>query len=347
MVVRAFRGAAVIKEDTKEEIFDAVEQLITNIMSLNNLKAEDMTDIIFTVTPDITAAFPAAGVRKLGITDVPMLDMAAPAVEGALQMCIRVMVHANTDKGNGELNHVYLGGAAALRPDLAKDGGKISVAVDGPAGAGKSSVAKRVAKELGYVHIDTGAMYRAVGVFAIKEGIDIADDTKKLTDRLEDVKIDISFESDIQKVYLNGEDVSERIREKDAGMAASLVAKIPEVRHRLVALQRELAKRGGVIVDGRDIGTAVLPDADLKVYLTASVEARALRRFKEYEEKGISCDLEELKREICVRDRQDMTREVSPLKQADDAVLLDTTELDFDGAVKTLKDMIETAAKNK
>lgn len=345
MSIRAIRGATTANENTREAVFEATIEMVQEMIEANGIKTSDMVDFIFTVTPDLTAVFPAAAVRKMGITDVPLLDMAAPDIDGALKMCIRVMLHINTDIENKELNHVYLRGAKALRPDLVKTK-KISVAIDGPAGAGKSSVAKQVAKDMGYVYIDTGAMYRAVAVWAIENGIDIKNDTQKLINSLNEIKIDVSYDENVQRMHLNGKDVTERIRENDASMGASAVATIPEVRVYLVDMQRKMGEKGGVIMDGRDIGTAVLPDAELKIYLTASVEERAMRRYKEYIEKGIACDYEQLKADVISRDENDMNRKASPLRQAEDAILLDTTDKTFIEAVDTIKEWIKnTEAK--
>ena len=340
MAVRAIRGATTVPVNTKEEIFNSSIELIDDIVKNNKIDPKDMVSIIFTVTPDITAAFPAAAVRKMGICDVPLLDMAAPDIDGALKMCIRVMIHINTDLNNGDIKHSYLKGAAVLRPDLAKM--KISVAIDGPAGAGKSSVARKVAKEKGYIYIDTGAMYRTVAVWAIENGLNTnaEKDRERLIDALSDIKISIKYENDVQRMYLNGKDVTERIRQNDASMGASAVATIPEVRKQLVKMQQDMAKNGGVIMDGRDIGTTVLPDAELKIFLTASVEERAMRRYKEYLEKGIECNYDDLLLDVIKRDENDMNRKASPLKQAEDAVLLDTTSLSYEETVDTIKNMI-------
>lgn len=216
---------------------------------------------------------------------------------------------------------------------------KISVAIDGPAGAGKSSISRRVAAELGYVYIDTGAMYRTVAVYAIERGID--PDSEEFIKELDKIDIDIRYESGALHVYLNGKDVTERIRENDASMGASAVAALPQVRSRLVAMQREMAKEGGVIMDGRDIGTVVLPDADLKIYLTASVDERARRRYEEYVNNGIECSYEELKRDVIKRDKNDMNRAVSPLRRADDAVEIDTTGNTFEQSVEIIKNMVK------
>ena len=216
----------------------------------------------------------------------------------------------------------------------------IAVAVDGPAGAGKSSVSKAVAKDLGYTYIDTGAMYRCVALFAIENGIDIRHGRAALISRLDEIKIALKNENGAQRVYLNGKDVSERIRQEDVSVGASDVAVIPEVRARLVEMQREMAKTDNVIMDGRDICAYVLPDAQVKIFLTASVDARAKRRYDEMRGGGIECDFEKIKAEIEYRDKNDSSRAVSPLKKADDAVLLDTTELDFGQVTEKMKELI-------
>lgn len=223
----------------------------------------------------------------------------------------------------------------------------ISVAIDGPAGAGKSSVAKAAAKALGYVYIDTGAMYRTVAVYAINHGIDPKSEADRLVAALDRIQIDIRYAEGVQRMYLNGADVTERIRENDASMGASAVAAIPEVRKKLVAMQQKMAESGGVIMDGRDIGTSVLPGAELKIYLTASVEERARRRYNEYIEKGTECSLDAVKKDVETRDRQDMTRAVSPLVQAPDAVLVDTSDMDFEESAARIIDMVRKAEKGE
>lgn len=201
-----------------------------------------------------------------------------------------------------------------------------NVAIDGPAGAGKSTIAKQVAKQLGFIYVDTGAMYRAMGLFMLQHGI-AGDDTQALEQACQEVDITIRHQDGEQQVILNGENVNGQIRTEEVGKIASLVAKNGKVREKLVALQQNLAKNANVIMDGRDIGTSVLPRADVKVYLTASAEERARRRHKELIEKGEACDLEEIKADILARDEQDMNREISPLKKAEDAVLVDGSEL--------------------
>lgn len=217
----------------------------------------------------------------------------------------------------------------------------ISVAVDGPAGAGKSSVSKAVAKSLGYTYIDTGAMYRAVALFAIENGIDTKNDASTLISRLDEVDIVIKYDSEGQRVYLCGKDVTTLIRKEEVSVGASNVAVIPEVRAKLVSLQRKMAQTANVIMDGRDICSYVLPDAQVKIFLTASSASRAKRRYDELCEKGIDCDYEKIKADMEYRDKNDSSRAVAPLKKADDAVLVDTTELTFEQSVEKIKELIK------
>ena len=200
------------------------------------------------------------------------------------------------------------------------------VAIDGPAGAGKSTIAKRVAKEKGFIYVDTGAMYRALALYFLEQGIR-ADETDRMTEAVSGAEVGIQYENGIQQVYLNGRNVTGRLREEAVGNMASKSSAIPEVRQKLLELQRELAKPEDVVMDGRDIGTCVLPDADVKIFLTASVETRARRRYEELKEKGIPCSLDEIAKDIQERDERDMTRKTAPLKQAEDAVLVDSSNL--------------------
>lgn len=200
------------------------------------------------------------------------------------------------------------------------------VAIDGPAGAGKSTIAKLVAKEKGFIYVDTGAMYRALAVYFLDQGIQ-AEDTDKIIQAVGQAEVKIRYEEGIQQVYLNGVNVTGRLREEAVGNMASKSSAIPEVRAKLLDLQRGLAQEEDVVMDGRDIGTCVLPEADVKVFLTASVETRARRRYDELQEKGVPCDLEEIKADIRERDERDMTRETAPLRQADDAVRIDSSDM--------------------
>ena len=201
-----------------------------------------------------------------------------------------------------------------------------NIAIDGPAGAGKSTIARALAKRLSYIYVDTGAMYRAMALYLLRENIS-ADDSGRIEKAYESVDISIIHEDGVQKVLLNGEDVSSLIRSEEVGNMASASAQNGRIREKLVELQRQLAAKTDVVMDGRDIGTCVLPDADVKIYLTASVHTRAVRRFKEYLEKGMEADLAQIEADIEKRDHQDMSREISPLKKAEDAVLLDSSDM--------------------
>lgn len=210
-----------------------------------------------------------------------------------------------------------------------------NIAIDGPAGAGKSTIAKLVAKELGFIYVDTGAMYRGLAVHFLKKGI-VPEEVEKIEAACEDAKVELGYENGVQQVYLNGENITSQLREEAVGNMASISSAVPAVRAKLLDLQRNLAKEKDVVMDGRDIGTNVLPNADVKVYLTASVECRAMRRFKELEEKGEACDFEQIRQDIQERDERDMTREIAPLKQAEDATLIDSSEMGIDDVVKTI-----------
>ena len=213
-----------------------------------------------------------------------------------------------------------------------------NVAIDGPAGAGKSTIAKLVAKEKGYIYVDTGAMYRGLAIHFLDKGIKPGE-TDKVIEACKDAEVTIAYEDGVQHVYLNGTDISSRLRNEEVGNMASVTSAIPEVRKKLLELQQNLAKTQNVIMDGRDIGTCVLPDADVKVYLTASVETRAKRRYQELQEKGEDCNLEEIAHDIEERDHRDMTREIAPLKQAEDAALIDSSDMTIDEVVKAIVDL--------
>ena len=217
----------------------------------------------------------------------------------------------------------------------------ISIAIDGPAGAGKSTLARQLAGELGYLYVDTGAIYRTVAVKTCRAGVDAAD-AEKVIPLLDDMNIRMEYDAQgVQRMYLDGEDVSEAIREQHISGLASKVSAIPAVRAFLLDFQRKQAREHNVIMDGRDIGTVVLPDADVKIFLTASPEARAQRRTLELQQKGQQADFEGILRDIMERDEQDRNRPIAPLKQADDAVLVDTTNLDLAGSLEALKTAVK------
>lgn len=213
-----------------------------------------------------------------------------------------------------------------------------NVAIDGPAGAGKSTVAKRVAKELGFIYVDTGAMYRAMAVYFLKQGLK-PEEKDKIAESAKGANVSIAYEDGVQQVYLNGENVTSLLRTEEVGNMASVSSAIKEVRAQIFDLQRELARTKDVVMDGRDIGTNILPNADVKVYLTASVETRANRRYLELQEKGVACNLSEIAHDIEERDTRDMNREIAPLKQADDAVLVDSSNMTIEQVVEAIKNL--------
>ena len=220
------------------------------------------------------------------------------------------------------------------------------IAIDGPAGAGKSTIARKVAKQKGFIYVDTGAMYRAMAYYLLSKKVS-PKDAQAIEENCQNADITICYEEGEQVVLLNGENVNGVIRSEAVGNMASASSPNPKVRERLTLLQKELAKTNNVVMDGRDIGTCVLPDADVKIYLTASSKVRAKRRFDELCAKGISCDIEQIEADIIKRDEQDMTRKVAPLKQAEDAVLLDSSHMTVDEVAGAILDLCEKREKGK
>lgn len=214
-----------------------------------------------------------------------------------------------------------------------------NIAIDGPAGAGKSTIAKRLAKELGFIYVDTGAMYRAMALYFLRNGID-ASQLDRIEEACRNVDVTIDYRDKEQHVLLNGEDVTHLIRTEEAGNMASASSVHKVVRLKLVELQRELAKKQNVVMDGREIGTYVLPDANLKIFLTASVSERAKRRFEELKAKGVVTDIAAIEKDIAERDHRDMTREFAPLRRAEDAVLIDSSDMTLDEVVEAISSLI-------
>ena len=220
----------------------------------------------------------------------------------------------------------------------------MNIAIDGPAGAGKSSIARLAAKKLNYVYVDTGAMFRTMALYFLNENINPSEE-ETVTANCGQIQITIEYQNGEQHIFLNGNDVSADIRKEEVGRQASVIARYPAVRTKLLNLQRKLASENDVIMDGRDIGTVVLPEAECKVYLTASAEVRAGRRYKELTEKGIDCDLAEIEKDIIASDEQDMKREIAPLTQAEDAVLVDSSNLTIDEVVEKICELAKGASK--
>lgn len=339
MTIIAIRGATTIKENTKTQILAATTELLNTIIKENNIKIDEIISILFTATKDITKAYPAIAARQLGITQAALMCMQELEIEDSLEMCIRTMVQIQRDPINTDnppTKHIYLHEAKKLRPDLVT---KHSIAIDGPAGAGKSTIAKKVATALGCAYIDTGAMYRAVAYYCKQKGTNWNDQSKVVA-ILDEIDIKIKNKQGSQHIYLNEEDVSDLIRTQDIASGASTVATYEKVRKKLVDLQRKLALKESVVMDGRDIGTHVLPNASAKFFLTASVLERATRRVNELKQRGLVADLQEIKQEIIDRDYNDMNREFSPLCKAADATEIDTTGKTIDEVTNELLKMI-------
>lgn len=324
------RGATTIEKDDKEEIRKAVRELLEQIESRNGIVESEIVSIVFSSTSDIHSYYPAKAAREAGFESCSLFSAMEPEIAGGLPLCIRVMMFIEK---NIEPHHVYLRGARVLRKDLA---GKINIAIDGPAGSGKSTIAKALSRDYKILYLDTGAMYRACALKALNEGADVESEAQ-LCDLMRDLSLSIEYIDGVQHTILDGKDVSEEIRSPRVSMAASTVSKYPCVRMKMVEKQREIASKMSCVLDGRDIGSFVLPDAEFKFYLTASPEVRARRRYDELVAKGYEVDFEELKSEIEMRDRQDSTREFSPLRKADDAIVIDTSGMSIEEVLKTIK----------
>ncbi len=324
------RGATTIDHDVKEEIQKAVQSLLEQIVIRNNLKRDEIVSIVFSSTSDIHSYYPAKAAREAGFECCSLFSAQEPEIDGALALCIRVMLFVEK---NVTPAHVYLRGAKVLRKDIVS---KINIAIDGPSGSGKSTVAKALARDYKILYLDTGAMYRACALKALNEGISVDDETQ-ICDLMRDLSLDIEYENGTQKTILDGKDVSEEIRSPQVSMAASAVSKYPAVRIKMTEKQREIAEKMSCVLDGRDIGTYVLPEADFKFFLTANPDVRALRRFNELRVKGYEVNFDVLKEEIVKRDEQDSTRAIAPLKKADDAVEIDTSDMTIEEVLSTLK----------
>jgi cytidylate kinase len=345
MATRCIRGAITVNEDTREEVLAKTECMLNEIIAQNNLSIEDISSVMFTATDDVKSVYPAVAARKIGIVDAALMCMQEMYVEGSLRMCVRAAVSVETDKAQSEMINVYLEGAKVLRPDrVKKNNSRVAVAIDGPAGSGKSTVAKLIAKDYNIIYVDTGAMYRTVGLYCIENNVD-ADNSAEVDKIIDRVDIGLDNSSGMQKIYLEGRNVTDEIRTPQVAAYASKVAAIPSVRAALVKLQRQIAEKSSVVMDGRDIGSNVLPDAQVKVYLDADVRERAARRCHELEEKGIAADLDKIAAEIEQRDKNDKNRECNPLTVAEDAVIIDTTAMTIDDVRLAIGDLINRVAQ--
>ena len=331
--MRAIRGATTVREDSPQAIREAVAELLKEIATRNASVQESCISILLSNTADIRSLYPAKAAREAGFSGCALFSAQEPSIDGALPLCIRVLVLA---EGDAPVRHVYLRGAANLRKDLSR----YSIALDGPSGSGKSTVAKRLARELDILYLDTGAMYRACACKASEAGVDLSDESA-VEAMLASLDLRIEYRGGAQHTILDGRDVSEEIRRPEVSMAASKISALGCVRKKMVEMQRKIASEQSCVLDGRDIGTAVLPDAPFKFFVTASVPVRARRRYDELRAKGYTVDYDALEKEIEERDRNDASRAISPLRRAEDAVLVDTSDMSVDEVVAFIRRRIQ------
>lgn len=331
--MKAIRGATTIDKDCADEIKKNVAELLFRINDKNELKQEEIVAILFSNTSDINSYYPAKAAREAGFYSCALFSSSEPEIEGALPLCIRVMLLVDSER---DPVHVYLNRAKTLRNDITDI---INIAIDGPAGSGKSTVAGILAKKLNILCLDTGAMYRACALKCLREGVNIADE-HEVAELMKSTEISVRFEGE-QRTILDGEDVTGLIRNPDISMAASAVSALGCVREKMVSLQRRIAAGQSCVLDGRDIGTNVLPNASFKFFLTASPEVRAKRRYQEIQERGISQDFHQLLEDIRTRDKQDGTRAIAPLRRAEDAVLIDSSEMTVDQVVAFIERKVQ------
>ncbi len=333
----AIRGATTIEKDNQEEISFAVQALLDEIFCANTLEKEEIRAFIFSLTSDIHSYHPAKAARECGYDYAPLFAAIEPDIKGGLKLCIRVMLLIERDNSL-PIKHIYQKGAKTLRKDLTE---VMNIALDGPAGSGKSTVAKALAKDYNILYLDTGAMYRACALKALKSGVDPKDGCA-VEALLPELDVKVEYRDGKQHTLLDGEDVSISIRENAVSMAASDISAHKSVRFKMVEMQRQIAKSMSCVIDGRDIGSAVLPDAKFKFFITADSTVRATRRYNELLARGERVNFDNLHSEILARDKQDSEREFSPLVCAEDAVVVDTSAMDVDTVVATIKRHIQS-----
>ncbi len=330
------RGATTIEKDCKEEISSAVKELLDEIFSANGLKKEEICVFVFSLTTDIHSYHPAKAARECGYDYAPLFAAIEPEIDGGLRLCIRVMLF--TERACAlPAKHIYQKGAKVLRKDIAEI---MNIALDGPAGSGKSTIAKALAKDYNILYLDTGAMYRACALKALKSGVD-PKNGQEVERLLLDLDVKVEYREGKQHTLLDGEDVSLAIRENAVSMAASHISAHKAVRLKMVEMQRSIAGNMSCVLDGRDIGSAVLPNAKFKFFITADSKVRATRRYNELLARGEQVDFDALHKEIVARDKQDSEREFSPLVCAEDATVIDTSNMDVNEVVDTVKRLIQ------
>lgn len=331
------RGATTIEKDCKEEIVLAVKELLEGVFYANALKKEEVKGFLFSLTTDIHSYHPAKAARGSGYDFAPLFAAIEPEIDGALKLCIRLMLFTDLLEER-RVQHVYQKGAKVLRKDISEI---FNIALDGPAGSGKSTIAKTLARDYNILYLDTGAMYRACGLKALRMGID-PKDGPAVEKMLPFLNVKVEYKDGRQHTILDGEDVSLVIRENPVSMAASSISAHACVRIKMVEMQREIARGMSCVLDGRDIGSVVLPDAKYKFFVTADSRVRAQRRYNELIARGEEVDFEKLHQEIIMRDKQDSEREFAPLTCAKDAIIVDTSEMDVDEVIKTIKGVIQS-----
>lgn len=330
----AIRGAITVDYDCPEQVKKRVKELLLELKTRNGLKSENIICIIISNTNDIRSYYPAKAVREAGFYMCPLFSAQEPDIEGSIGKCIRIMVLAEV---SASANHVYLRGATTLRNDITQI---FNIALDGPAGSGKSTVSKILGKKLNILCLDTGAMYRACALKCLNDGISVTDEAG-VSSLMNNINIEVKYENGEQHTFLDGKDVSADIRKPEISMLASTVSALGCVRGKMVFLQREIASKTSCILDGRDIGTNVLPHAKFKFYLTASPEVRAKRRVEDNRQKGFETPYDQILKEIIERDTQDKNRKIAPLMQADDAILIDSSYMTIDEVVACIENKIQ------
>ena len=330
------RGATTIEKDEPSLIQSAVENLLRAVFEKNALTKEEVRCFVFSLTSDIHSYHPAKAARECGYDFAPLFACVEPEIDGGLKLCIRLMLIVERVYEKKAV-HIYQEGAKILRKDLSSI---YNIAIDGPAGSGKSTVAKILARDYNILYLDTGAMYRTCALKAIQLGIDTKDG-EKISRFINNINLEVKYIDGNQHTFLDGEDVSSAIRENAVSMAASNISAHHCVRVKMVEMQREIAKKMSCVLDGRDIGTAVLPNADFKFYVTANSKVRAQRRFDELALKGEVVEFEKLHEEILARDKQDSEREFSPLVCAEDAIVVDTSDKTIEEVIAIIKEKIQ------
>ena len=330
------RGATTIEKDDKEEIILAVKELLKEVYEINRLTKEETCGFLFSLTSDIHSYHPAKAARECGYDFAPLFAAVEPDINGGLKLCIRLMLFTELVTKRA-VKHVYQKGAKVLRKDISE---VYNIALDGPAGSGKSTIAKALAKDYNILYLDTGAMYRACGLKALRIGVS-PKDRAAVEKMLPNLHVEVEYKDGAQHTILDGEDVSSAIRENAVSMAASDISAHPAVRVKMVEMQREIAKQMSCVLDGRDIGSTVLPDAKYKFYITADSKVRATRRFEELVARGENVDFDKLHAEIVARDKQDSEREFSPLVCAEDATVIDTSNMNVEEVLMAVKSAIQ------